>query len=48
MWSICPALCVFGCATPNFNKTSLALWSNFHSRHLAYINNLYDNELGHK
>ena len=37
-----------GVSTPNFNKTSPALWSNFHSHHFAYINNLYNIELGHK
>jgi len=37
-----------GVYTPNFNKTSLVLWENFYFRHFAYINNLYNTELGHK
>jgi len=37
-----------GVSTPNFNKTSSALWLNFHSCHLAYINNLYNIEFSHK
>jgi len=40
--------CVCLASTPNFNKTSPALWSNLHSHHFVYINNPYDIQVGHK
>ena len=50
--TVCVWLCLIGDSQGFliFNKTSSALWSNFHSYHFAYnyINNLYDIELGRK